>query len=383
MANTLTEVTPQLLAQGLLALREQAIMPQLVNRQYEAQAGPEGSSIDVPIPSAIAAVAVTPANTPPSTADTAPTSVSIVLDQWFEAPFYMTDKDMLEARAGILPMQASEAIKSLANNVDSFLLGKCTKFFGYVGTAGTTPFGSGVEIASATESRVVLNRQLAPLGDRRVVLDPDAEGAALALRAFHDMSFSGSNQGLIEGDLNRKLGFQWFMDQNVTTHTAGSITTGLIAKASTAQVVGDKTIICTTAASTGQMDFFAGDIITFAGDSQTYVVTAAIAESTAATDVTVAIEPGLVIALAGSEAVAIKATHVLNPIFHRDAIAFATRPLQASSHPGSIIQSAVDPISGLALRLEVTREHKRDRWSFDLLYGAEVVRRELGARLAG
>src|SRR4051812_29804250 len=101
-------------------------MPLLVNRQYEAIAGQKGSSIDVPIPSAIAAQAVTPNNTAPSTADIAPTSVNIPLDQWYEAPFYLTDKDMLVASNGLIPMQASEAIKAIANNIDTYLFGLAT-----------------------------------------------------------------------------------------------------------------------------------------------------------------------------------------------------------------------------------------------------------------
>lgn len=382
MSNTLTAVTPKLLAQGLLALRQMAIMPLLVNRSYSTLAGQRGSTIDVPIPSAIAAQAVSPAATPPSTADVVPTSVAIAMDQWYEAPFYLTDQDMLTAMEGTIPMQASEAVKALANNVDNYLLGKYKKFYGYTGTAGTTPFGA-VTTADATALRAILNKQLAPLDDRRVVLDPDAEGAALNIRAFQDASFGGGAAGLLEGKINQKLGFAWFMDQNVPTHTAGTITTGLIAKAATAQALGLKAIVCTTAASTGACALVVGDIISFAGHSQTYVVTATATQASAATDVTVNVEPGLKKALVGSEAVTVRASHVVNLGFHRDAIAFATRPLGDTTHPAAITQQAVDPISGLVLRLEITREHKRTRFAYDILYGAEVVRAEFGARLAG
>ena len=65
MANLLTALTPKLLAQGLMALRGMAVMPRLVNSDYSAQAAEQGDTINIPIPSAIAAQAVTPGATPP------------------------------------------------------------------------------------------------------------------------------------------------------------------------------------------------------------------------------------------------------------------------------------------------------------------------------
>jgi argininosuccinate lyase len=100
--------------------------------------------------------------------------------------------------------------------------------------------------------------------------------------------------------------------------------------------------------------------------------------------VTLNISPPLKTALVGSEAVAVKASHAVNLAFHRDAIAFATRPLvDQMDGLGNIINTATDPVSGLALRLEISREHKRTRFSYDILYGATLVRADLAARLAG
>ena len=285
---------------------------------------------------------------------------------------------------GTIPMQASEAVKSLANNVDNYILALYTGVYGYQGTAGTTPFAAGTT-ADATGVRKILNNQLAPLGDRRVVFDPDAEANALDLRAFQDGSYSGSYDVLTEGNLNRKLGFDWFMNQNVTSHTAGTASvSGVTVTCTDANIVGDTTITLDVASSTATL--VAGDIISFAGHDQTYAVSAAYTLDE--TGVAVTITPGLTTAVDGSStavAVTVKATHVVNLAFHRDAFAFANRPLSQNKADqlGSIIQSAVDPVSGLVLRLEVSREHKRTRYSYDILYGASLVRAALGCRLAG
>lgn len=382
MANELSDLIPKLLAQGLMALRGATVMPRLVNNDYAPMFKEKGNTVDVPIPSAIAAQAVTAGATPPATADIQPSTVPITLDQWQEAPFYLTDTDLQKSMNGTIPMQASEAIGALASGINAFIFGKMAKsFYGYTGTAGTTPFGSNT--SEATQARKNLTKQLAPLMNRRMVLDPDAEANALELRAFQDASFRADAAGIIEGTIGRKLGFDFAVDQQVPTHTAGTITTSLIAKAATPQAVGLKSVVVTTAAATGAIDLKEGDIIEFAGDDQTYVLTADVAEASASTDATLLINPGLKIALAGSEAVTVKASHVVNLAFHRDAFAFASRPLLDIEGLGSMIQQAVDPVSGLALRLEVSREHKRTRFSYDILYGGETVRAELGSRVAG
>lgn len=383
MSNTLTAVVPKLLAQGLLALRQMAIMPMLVNRGYETLAGQKGTTIDIPIPSAITVQDVAPGATPPVTAVVAPTSVSITLDQWKEAPFYLTDKELQEVVSGIIPMQASEAIKALANTVDSYIFGLYKGVYGYYGTAGATPFAT--DTSDATKVRAILDNQLAPLGDRRVVMNADAQANALNLTAFQNTQFATDASDVIAGKLTPKFGFAWFMDQNVPTHTAGTITTGLIAKAATAVAIGATSVVATTAASTGACALKAGDIITFAGSTQTYAVGADVTQAAAATDTAaISITPPLVKALVGSEAITVKATHVVNLAFHRDAFAFANRPLDVPTDGlGAIVQSAIDPVSGLTLRLEITREHKRTRYSYDILYGGLLVRAALAARLAG
>lgn len=377
MPNQLQQVMPKILAQGLLALRQQAVGIGLVNSNWGAETAQKGDTINVPLPSAIAAQDVTPANTPPSTAPIAPTTVPIQLDQWVEAPMYLTDKDLGEIVQGdVINMQVSEAVKAIANRVATDLYGEYRGVYGYEGTAGTTPFGTGVEVGSATAVRKRLNLQLAPMDDRRLILDPDAEAAALGLRAFQDQSWRGDGEGIRNGMIGRKLGFDVFMDQLVPVHTTGAAT-GYQVNDAAGGAIGDTAI----PVDTGTGAFVVGDVISFAGHDQTYVITG---QTGAVNATAIQFSPPLKATVADNAAITKRASHAVNLAFHRDAFALAIRPLEAPGNGlGNLIQSAVDPQTGLALRLEISREHKRTRYSFDILYGVKLVRPELAARLAG
>lgn len=392
MANSLANIMPKILARGLLALRERAVMPRLVNGDYSAQAAEKGDTIDVPIPTAVSVIDVAPSNTPPAGVDTTPSKVQVTLNNWKQSqPFFLSDKDMVEvdANAHFVPMQVSEAVKALANEVNTSIHNTYKGVYGYVGTAGTTPFGTNVGVLSATDVRKVLNKQLCPRNDRRGVLDFDAEAMMLSLAQFSDAEKVGSADVKIEGEIGRKFGIDWYADDAVVTHTAGTITGALTIKTWTANgAVGATSVIATTAASTGACDLKEGDIIVFSNQTtNTYVVSADAAEASAETDVTITFQPPLKAALVqGTTTIAVKASHKVNLAFHRDAIAFATRPLVSSTQGyelGSRILSMQDPQTGLVLRLEVSRQHKRTAWEFDILWGVKLVRAALAARIAG
>ena len=383
MANTLTNIMPKILARGLLALRERASMPRLVNGDYSAQAAEKGDTIDVPIPTAQSATDVTPSNTPPSPASKTPGKVQVALDQWKKTDFHLTDKDMVEIdrNAHFMPMQVSEALRALANAVNENIFTHYTDVYGFTGTPGTTPFAS--TVADATNARKVLHQQRCPRDMRRGVLDFDAEANALALSPFSDAEKIGGNGVKIEGEIGRKYGIDWVADDAVPTHTAGTLQAyGAIIASTTA--AGASSIDVKSASTTG--NFVVGDVFTIAGDTQTYTVTGTVSAIASGTAKAVAIKPGLQAIATANSAITIKDTHVVNLVFHRDAFAFANRPLVASTSDmalGSQIMSMTDPQTGITLRLEVSRQYKQVVWEFDILWGSKLVRPELAARIAG
>lgn len=378
-ANTLTEVIPKLLAQGMLALRQMAVMPRYVNRGFETIAGEKGSSIDVPIPSAITAVAVNPSYVPPDDAGVVPTKISVALDQWWEAPFFLTDKDMLEAMNGVIPMQASEAVKSLANKVDALLIAKAEAVFpNYVGVAGVTPFQN--DLSEFLNADAMLNDALAPADNRYMAINSRAKAAAMGLRAFQDASYRGDTRGIIQNEIGEKLGAWWFMDQNLTRHTSGTVSTSATPYTANGVNAVGATTVNLSGGALGTI--LAGDKISFPTlSSQTYVV---VSSTGAGTVTSIVISSGLVVATAGGESLFVAGSHRMNFLFHRDALALASRPFAGSDPMGlGTYLSAVDPISGLALRLEVSRQHKRTRWSYDILCGIGAPRPQFGVIIGG
>lgn len=384
MANNLSAVMPKILARGLLALREQAVMPRLVNADYSNDAAKKGDTIDVPLPSAIAATDVTPSNTPPTATDTTATVVQIPLSNWKKAGFHMTDREVLEIDTdeSFVPMQMSEAIRALANEVNASVHAEYSGIYGYVGTAATTPFAT--DVSDATAARKQLNKQLAPRANRRAVLDFDAETNALGLPQFSDAEKAGSASVKIEGEMGRKFGIDWYADDGVVTHTAGTasdsgsftVTTGA------AGTAGDSAVTIKT--NTGSPTLLVGDVISFAGHEQTYVVTADATLTVGG--VPVSIVPALKANVADAAAVTVRASHVVNLAFHRDAFALAMRPLSAGMADlslGNQILAMTDAQTGLSLRLEVSRQYKQTVWEFDVLWGVKLVRPELVVRIAG
>lgn len=369
MANDLTAVIPQVLSQAVLLLRQNAIMPRLINTDYSNEVAEKGDTIDIPIPSAIQTRDVVPGpNAVAPNNDVKPSKTQLSLDHWKEAPFVMNDKELTSVMRGVAPRQLQEAVKAIANDIDGSILNCYKDIYGVAGTPGTTPFANST--IEAQDAFKTLNIQLCPREERRIVLDPFAEANAIGLPQFQNVDKSGTDITIREAIIGRKLGFDWYQDQNIKTHVAGSAAGYLVNQANHA--VGDASV----AIDTGTGAFVAGDIFTVAGDAQTYVVKSVVGN-------TLSYAPKAKTAFADNAAITKKASHTVNLAFHRDCFGFASRQMADVFAGGSEIMSIADPLSGVVLRLEVSRQHKQTEWSLDCLWGAKCVMPELGSRIFG
>jgi hypothetical protein len=379
VANTLTEVIPKILAAGVKCLRQNAVMSRLATSDYQGAAQQKGDVVNIPLSSILTASDVSPSVAFVTGSDAAPTSAKITLDFWKKAGFFMTDKNMKEAMDGHIPREADEAVKALANAVDSFILAKHTSLYGAVGAPGTTPFNG--SLLQAKQARVLLNKQLAPPDGRVAVLDPDAEGNLGIVPEVLKANERGDTQGIIKGVVGEKLGFQWYMDQNVTSYTPGDAWVTGYTVSSLSVAVGDTTLKITNTTASGSIKV--GDIFTIGGGTQQYVVTVT-ATFSATVPSAITFKPALVAAASAGVALTVIGTaYVANLAFHPDGIAWASRPLGDISGLGNMVQSVVDPVSGIALRLEVSRQNKQTLFEYDILGGAAVIREALAVKIMG
>lgn len=384
MANTLTEAIPLITAQTLRVLRENCVMPRLVNNSYSREAAFKGKTIDIPLTNTLTTRSVIPGPVSPDSGmnNIVPTNQTLTLDQWHEAPFRMTDAELKEVVDGFDSEVLQEAVRAIANKVDQDILGLYKKVANFVGTAGTTPFGT--SLVEASEALRIIKSNKAPSNERYLVVDPFAEANLMGVPVIQKVNESGSSQALRTGELEgyQALGFTIHQDQNVGFHNTAA--TGTYAIDATAAVGATTIEVDNGAGAVPTASLVVGDKFTIAGSTTQHTVTAVAAGSPANAD-TYTIYPALDDAKADGDLLTVVSTdYVYNMAFHRDAFAFASRPLlDVEVTGGSMISNISDPVSRLNLRFEVAREHKQTVFSIDILYGITVLRPELAVVLMG
>ena len=388
-ANDLTNYIVPLLAQGLKSYRAKSVLPLLANHEYDPTPGQKGSTVLISIPSAVVAADVVPGHVAPDSGAITPTSISLVVDQWKEAAFTLTDKDLMQVSHGIIPRQADEAINALVIAVETHLWSKFLGVANMNGAAGTTPFAVSAttgmnDMTVYINARAALNLRNVPDEPRFAVVNSDAAGNLLNGRQFIDAAWAATDIGIVKGQIGTKLGANWVESNRVISHVSTPFTAGAVT-VNGVNAAGASTV--SLAKITNTTPLVVGDTITIATGPAAGAYRVMTAVTLIIGNTTVAISPVLRGATAGGEAVTLLASNKQNVLFHRDALAFVTRPLGESVPQGgdklAVFDSIVDPISGLTLRLELTREHKQWRWAYDVLWGSALVRPDLAQIMLG
>lgn len=401
MANDFSSIIPKITARTLKVLRSRAGMVLNVNSDYRREFQQKGKTVTIPIAGDVGIIDVVPSNTKPALVDHADDEVTFSLDYWKQnEPLHLTDSELkqVDTSKDWLPPRLERAAENLARTMNQSLYSLYKKSYWVYGTAGTTPFGSGVGVKTLTRSDAILKTALADDGDRVMMVDFTAEAAAKELPEITNAEKIGNSKVMVYGELGETLGINLFADNDVPYHTAGTISTDGTSRTCAVNngagyAAGIDTINVDKGSGTATTGTIVeGDIISFANHTQTYTVVANTSSgqysSGAYTFATNAISglkfyPALTTAVADNVVITVLASHRVNLLFHRNAFAFAQRVLTGSDMDGADISTIQDKVTKMILRLERTRVHKAWMWEMDALWGVCLPRPEHVVRVLG
>jgi P22 coat protein - gene protein 5 len=381
MANEVQSLQRQILALALVELRP--ILPafgDVFNYKYDPLPGGTKSSVEIPVPvPATPSYTITPGNLPKQAADYSTALVEVPCDKWIGKDFFLTDIEDLQVGIRSLPMQARGAVIRLANDI---FLDCVTELYqntyGREGTVGQELFKPAVaglnELVSLTDARRRLKTQYCPIeiGQMRFFMDEFSEANALNLRAFQDVSWNPNSTVLADGTIRRPMGFDFYTPQPMPTHTAGTGAGYLVNQA------GHTAGATVVTVGTGTGTLVKGDLFSVAGTSQQFVVQSFVGNA-------LTYAPAAAVGFANGAAITKVASHKVSLAFHKNALAFVTRPLKEAI-PDALKQvvatdTLVDDVTGLALTLEISRQYNQTYYEFKTLYGKKLIRPEFSTRV--
>jgi P22 coat protein - gene protein 5 len=385
VSNTLTNLLPSVYANLDVVSRELTGLIPAVTRNVSVERAAVGQTIYSFSAPAATASDITPGQEVPDAGDQSIGSVSLSITKSRFVQFRWEGEEQRgldnggPGSAPIMSDQIQQAIRTLTNEAETDLAALYAKASRSYGAGGTVPFGTSGDYTDASNVLKILLDNGAPNSDLQMVINTGA-GANLRGKQGGKANEAGTDTILRQGVLLDIHGFSIRESAAIKTHTKG---TGASATTNAAgYAIGATTI---TLASAGTGTIVAGDSITFAGDANQYVVASGDADVSGGGTITIA-APGLRQAIAASAtAITVAASGPRSMAFRRSAIVLAHRlPALPSGGDKAVDRSTVtDPRSGLSFELAMYPGFRRMNYFIGAAWGAQVVKPEHLALLAG
>ena len=320
-----------------------------------------------------------PAMTIPEGTDQTVDNKTLSIDSYASVQIPWTGEDIKHVNNGagfetIYGDQIKQAMRTITNKIENalWLAAYKNSSRGY-GTAGTTPFASA--FSEIPQLRKILSDNGCPFdGNISLVMDTSAGAALRSLAQLQKASEAGGTELLRQGTLLDLQGIMIKESGTISVHTKGTGASYLLNSAATA--VGTTTI----PADTGSGTILAGDIVTFAGTTDKYVVNTALSGGNFVIG-----SPGLRAAETDNDAITVGNNYTPNVAFHRSAIELAVRPPAMPAGGDAAVDAMVvqDPWSGLAFEIAVYKGYMKTMIEVRCLYGVKAWKPDHIATLIG
>lgn len=210
MANTI--LTPDIIArEALMVLRNNAVMANLVHRDYSDEFAAVGDTITIRKPATFVANEY---NGSITVQDATETGVPVTIDKHLDVSFAVTSKEMALDIADFSKQFLVPAMQAFADKVDKYLIGLEASATNRVAHAD-----GAIAPKDVIEARKFLTQNAAPLADRRFVVGATAEADLLNSELFVSADKVGDEgTALREASLGRKFGLDCYVDQNIAAN---------------------------------------------------------------------------------------------------------------------------------------------------------------------
>jgi hypothetical protein len=378
VANTLTNLIPELYSNLDVVSRELVGLIPAVTMDAVASRAAKDATVRSFVAPASTASDVTPGLYAPDAGDQTIGNVTLSISKVRKVPIRWNGEEELSVggagpgATAIRGAQIQQAFRTLTNEIESDLAALHAFASRAAGTAATTPFGTANDYTAASLTRKILADNGAPLSGLQMVVDTTAGANIRGKQAA--AADAGSDSILRQGVLLDINGFMVRESAQIKAPTAGSVSGTLASLVRAAGV----TVLTTTADYSSTL--LAGDVVTFAGDTNQYVIT-----SVSASAITIG-APGLVAGTTtGTKAITVIATARRNMAFSRNAIVLAQRLPALPSGGDSAVDRAVvtDPRSGLSFEISQYAQYRQMYWEVACAWGVKVIKPEHLALLLG
>lgn len=326
----------------------------------------------------------TPAMTIPAGDDQTVSNVTVAIGQVANVRIPLRGEDVKKLEnvgmyQNVVDDMFAQAFRKIGNTIETHLgsIGRLGASRAY-GTSGTTPFAS--DLSATAELLKILKDNGTPENDLKLVINSTAGAKLRTLTQLTKANEAGTTDTLRRGTLLDVHGFQIRESAGVSTSTAG---TGASATTDNAGYAVGATVITLASAGTGTI--VAGDVITFAGDTNQYVVVSGDADVSGGGTITIA-APGLRVAMtAATKAITVTAAYAGNLGFRRNAIELIVRP-PAQPFGGDAAKDRMrvtDPVSGLIYDIALYLGYGMNMLDITTFYQGKVWKPEHVAILKG
>lgn len=384
MANSITGLFPTLYNALDVVSRELVGFIPAVSSDMTFERAAVGQTVMSPVAPAAVATDVVPGVIPPDDGDQTIGNVSMTITKARRVPVRWNGEQKLALDNNgasynvILRDQFAQAMRTLVNEVEGDLAALHVFASRAYGTPGTTPFAT--NLADTAQSRKILSDNGAPLSDLQMVIDTSAGANMRTLTQLSKANEAADTSLLRRGVLLDVHGFAIRESGQVKTATAG---TGAAATTNATGYPVGATVITLASAGTGAV--IQGDVITFAGDPNKYLVALGDTDVSNGGTITL-VAPGLRKALpSAAAAITIAAASARSLAFARSAIALATRA-PALPDQGDLARDrtlVTDPESGLTFEVAMYPQYRQMQYEVSLAWGVKAIKPEHITALLG